>query len=111
MNEEKLEEYLETVINNSLADYAYELYLNIKSTMRKNGFIVDIPDACFSYDSFMYCFDRGQHYFECEIFINGVVEFFYKNRATSELWGEDSWVENKLSKDVIEKLKIFSVSA
>ena len=67
-----------------------------------------VPDACpGNENNFMYAWNKGEHYLECEIFDTGEVEFFYKQRSTQEIWGEDATLESTFSDDILEKVSIF----
>ena len=37
----------------------------------------------------MVTWDRGERHLEAEVLPNGIVEFFFRDRDHSELWGED----------------------
>ena len=66
-----------------------------------------VPAACTGPDGEMfYSWDRGHHHLELEIIPGKPAEFFYRNRETEELWGEDYIVGNALSAEAIHKLKL-----
>ena len=68
-----------------------------------------IPAACTGPDGQMlYAWDHGQHHLELEIFPHKDAEFFYKDRQTRELWGEDYKVGDPLPYDAIKKFKFFT---
>lgn len=73
---------------------------------------LEIPDACpGNNDNFMFTWSRKEHYFECEIFGSGEVEFFYRNRQTGQNWGEDTTLEklvSEISPDIVEKTTLFT---
>lgn len=55
-----------------------------------NNETLEVPDACPGLrDNFVYTWSKSEHYLECEIFGSGEIEFFYRNRNTGEVWGED----------------------
>ena len=75
---------------------------------RTDFLFLEIPDACPGESkNFMFLWDNGVHYLECEIFDNGAVEFFYKNRSTDEIWGEDTRINAKLTPEIANKLMLF----
>jgi hypothetical protein len=46
---------------------------------------LEVPDACpGNDDNFMYTWSKDEHYLECEIFSNGAIEFFYRDRTSGE---------------------------
>jgi hypothetical protein len=55
----------------------------------------------------MFVWSKGEHYLECEMFVSGEVEFFYRNRRTRATWSEDVAVFNQISKQIMEKVAIF----
>jgi len=74
-------------------------------------FLLQPPDACpGESDNLMFVWNKGEHYLECEVFGNGAVEFFYRNRLTDERWGEDITLESKLTPAIIKKLMLFLTS-
>jgi hypothetical protein len=51
---------------------------------------LQIPSVCpGNVSNLMYTWNKDDHYLECEIFEEGEIEFFYRNRNTGETWGED----------------------
>ena len=72
-----------------------------------SGFAMPVPAACTGPDGEMYySWDRGRHHLELEIIPGQPAEFFYRNRETEELWGEDYNIGDPLSADAIQKLKL-----
>lgn len=72
------------------------------------GFALPIPAACTGPDGEMfYSWDRGKHHLELEIVPGRSAEFFYRDRETEALWGEDYNIGETLSVEAIEKLKLF----
>lgn len=74
--------------------------------------VLEIPDCCPSESNegdfhIILTWDKDEHYLECEIFNNGDIEFFYRNRFTKQDWGEDTTLTQPLSEEVIEKLSLF----
>ena len=67
-----------------------------------------IPAACTGPDGQMlYTWDRDRHHLELEIIPGQAAEFFYRDRTTGTLWGEDYVVGSELSAEAIQKLKLF----
>jgi hypothetical protein len=63
-------------------------------------------------NNLMYTWNHGEHYLECEIFEQGEIEFFYRNRHTGETWGEDLTAaslltRNPFSQEVLQKTSLF----
>ncbi|WP_293156983.1 MULTISPECIES: hypothetical protein [unclassified Microcoleus] len=80
----------------------------LKSLFEATGRCLEVPDACpGSKDNFMYTWSESEHYLECEIFATGEIEFFYRNRQTGEVWGEDTTLEQGFSADILEKASFF----
>ena len=67
-----------------------------------------IPAACTGADGQMlYAWDREQHHLELEIIPNQAAEFFYRDRETRELWGEDYVIGDPLPAEAVEKFRFF----
>jgi hypothetical protein len=67
-----------------------------------------VPAACTGPDGQMlYAWDHGRHHLELEIFPDRAAEFFYKDRETRELWGEDYSVGGPLPDEALKKVKLF----
>lgn len=97
-------EFTELVI-----DIACLVWERLRSYFLSNGLCLEVPDACAGQrDNFMYTWSKGEHYFECEIFGNKEVEFFYRNRNSSEVWGEDTALEQEFSTAILEKARLFA---
>jgi hypothetical protein len=68
-----------------------------------------IPAACTGPGGQMlYAWDHGRHHLELEIFPQKAAEFFYKDRQTRELWGEDYNVGDPLPDEALKKFKLFT---
>lgn len=66
-----------------------------------------IPSAGTGPDGVMfYSWDKDQHHLEAEIFPDRDAEFFYRNRQTEDLWGED-YAGGPLPDGLLEKLLLF----
>ncbi|MBD1929794.1 hypothetical protein H6F74_26690 [Trichocoleus sp. FACHB-90] len=93
----------------SVINTAWQVWEKLRKHFLKQSLCLEVPDACpGKSDNFMYTWSRGEHYFECEIFGNSEVEFFYRNRNSSELWGEDTTLEKEFSTDIFAKASIFT---
>ncbi len=55
----------------------------------------------------MYTWSKSEYYLECEIFATGAIEFFYRNRNTREVRGEDTTLEQGFSTDILDKVSLF----
>lgn len=100
----------ESEFTSLVIDIAWQVWERLRNYFLVNGLYLEVPDACpGKKDNFMYSWSRGEHYFECEIFGSGEVEFFYRNRNNSEVWGEDTTLEQEFSKAVLEKAALFSL--
>ena len=76
---------------------------------RASNYAIPLPAACTGPDGKLaYAWDRDEHHLELEFIPNQPAEFFYRNRATRELWGEDYIVGSRLSEEAIDKLKFFA---
>lgn len=96
-------EFTELVIN-----IAWQIWERLRSHFLSNGLCLEVPDACPGQkNNFMYTWSKGEHYFECEIFGSKEVEFFYRNRNSSEVWGEDTTLEQDFSTAVLDKATLF----
>lgn len=72
------------------------------------GITLPIPAACTGPDGKMfYSWDRGKHHLELEIIPGQPAEFFYRDRETGYLWGEDYTVGDPLPAEAVQKLKLF----
>jgi hypothetical protein len=90
-------------------DIAWQVWNKLKDHFQEKGKCLEVPDACpGSQDNFMYTWSKADHHFECEIFGSGEVEFFYRNRSTDEVWGEDITLEQGFSTTILEKTAIFA---
>ena len=71
--------------------------------------VLEVPDCCPNNGSqgdfhIMFTWDKEEHYLECEIMNSGLVEFFYRNRLTKEIW-EYEHILQKLSEKAKEESK------
>ncbi|MEG4582984.1 hypothetical protein QUA71_25715 [Microcoleus sp. MON1_C5] len=104
VREERDANFTEKVLNLS-----WSVWEELKSLFEKTkGLCLEVPDACpGSKDNFMYTWSKSEHYLECEIFGTGEIEFFYRNRNTGEVWGEDTTLEQGFSTDILDKGSLF----
>jgi hypothetical protein len=72
--------------------------------------VLEVPDACIGEDnkSFMFTWERGEHYLECEIFIDRGIEFFYKNNKTNEMICEGGSLMGGFPNTILEKMSLFA---
>ena len=93
----------------TVLEYASKVWNDLSLSFSRNNSCLEVPDACPGQsDDFMYTWSRAEHYLECEIFGNGIVEFFYRNRNSGEVWGEETTLEQSFSTSILKKVSIFS---
>lgn len=91
-----------------LLDNVRKVLKNLNNHFRQDHLFLEVPDACpGESNDFMFLWKKGEHHLECEIFGDGAVEFFYRNRSTDETWGEDITLESKLTPEIMKKLMLF----
>lgn len=101
-------ELVNSGFSTKVLDNARQTLKRLNNHFRRDCLFLEIPDACpGESDNFMFVWDKGDNYLECEIFGNGAVEFFYRNRSTNELWGEDITVDAQLTSAIVRKLMLF----
>jgi hypothetical protein len=72
------------------------------------GFALPIPAACTGPDGqLLYVWDRGRHHLELEIIPGQPAEWFYRDRQSGQLWGEDYRIGDPLPVGAVEKLRFF----
>jgi hypothetical protein len=87
------------------ARIAREAWLAIRQA---TDFEMPIPAACTGPDGQMfYSWDKAKHHLELEIFPDMPAEFFYRNRQSNELWGEEYVIGEPLPSDAVAKFKYF----
>jgi hypothetical protein len=75
---------------------------------KASDYKMPVPAACTGPDGRMfYSWDRGRHHLELEIIPGQPAEFFYRDRETEQLWGEDYRIGDTLSSEAIAKLRFF----
>lgn len=101
-------ELIDSGFSTKVLDNARQTLKKLNSHFRGDHLFLEVPDACpGESDNFMFVWDKGDNYLECEIFGDGEVEFFYRNRSTNELWGEDIAINAKLTPAIMKKLMLF----
>lgn len=124
---ERMNEYL-----NSLEKEAAEIngdesviwlakdFLNLISyKLSQQNKTLEVPDCCPTDGKreefhIMFTWNKNEHYLECEIMNRGLVEFFYRNRLTKEVWGCDTdygLTDAQISQDsndLLDKLQLFT---
>lgn len=110
-----LQEYLDSLLNESKtkdSGFTVKVVNNAKQllkTIESSDLILMSPDACpGESNNIMFLWEKEDYYLECEIFEDGAVEFFYKNRITNEKWGEDTTIDQKLTSEISNVLKLFA---
>lgn len=107
---EQLRKYLDAVgKSENIADYAWDVWQWVKCIFDDAGLCLEVPDASLGEaETLMYTWSKGEHYLECEIFSDKQIEFFYRNRDSGELWGEDTTLEHHISPEAVERLSLFA---
>ena len=95
------------------ADVSSETASRVWRTWREisvaSGRVLRVPDASAGPDDrFIFVWNKGEHHLELEFLPDGTMEFFYKNRASGYLWGEDYKTGETLTQEVLNKLAVFS---
>jgi hypothetical protein len=54
-----------------------------------------------------YSWDRGKHHMELEIIPGQPAQFFYRNRETGQLWGEDYTIGTAVPAEALQRFKLF----
>jgi len=91
-------------ITRATAKKSWNLWLSVRKAI---GPFLPIPSAGTGPDGIMfYSWDKGDHHLEAEIFPDRDMEFFYRNRRTGELWGED-YAGGDLPSGLLDKLSLF----
>lgn len=105
--EQKLKDYLERECP-AISKIAWYVWLQIDSL----GLNLEVPDACpnNSGSVTMLTWRSNQHYLECEI-SDDQVDFFYRDRLTGKVWGEDVPLGKTFSIAVIDHLKLCGVAS
>ena len=98
----------ETEFSERVLNLSWSVWERLTSLFQARGQWLEVPDACpGSKNNFMYTWSKSEHYLECEIFGAGEIEFFYRNRNTGEVWGEDTTLDQGFSGDILDKASLF----
>ena len=90
---------------------AWDVWEMMREEFITNQMLLRVPDACGGDDGrLMFTWSLGPHYLEYEFLPDGVVEYFYRNRETEDLFGEDLTWKNPLSDDALSYLSLFVVT-
>jgi hypothetical protein len=74
------------------------------------GGSLPMPAACTGPDGELaYYWDRGRHHLSLTVIPNQPVEFFYRDRETEQIWGEDYRIGDELPRQVVDALSLFVV--
>ena len=92
------------LITRATAKKSWDLWLAVRKAA---GPFLPIPSAGTGPDGVLfYSWDKGAHHLEAEIRPDRDTEFFYRNRSTGRLWGEDH-AGGALPADLLDKLSLF----
>lgn len=98
----------ETEFSERVLNLSWSVWERLTSLFQARGLWLEVPDACpGSKNNFMYTWSKSEYYLECEIFGTGEIEFFYRNRNTGEVWGEDTTLDQGFSGDILDKASLF----
>jgi hypothetical protein len=98
----------ETEFSERVLNLSWSVWERLTSLFQARGQWLEVPDACpGSKNNFMYTWSKSEYYLECEIFGTGEIEFFYRNRNTGEVWGEDTTLDQGFSGDILDKASLF----
>lgn len=80
--------------SDQIVDVAYNSLQKLCGTLMSQNKVLEIPDCCPNTGTewdfhIMFTWNKDEHYMECEVLVDGTLEFFYRNRLTNEVWGED----------------------
>jgi hypothetical protein len=79
---------------------------------KASRYTMPVPAACTGPDGEMcYSWDRGPHHLELEIIPGRPAEFFYRDRSSEQVWGEDYEIGERLSDEAVAKLNLLSEPA
>ncbi len=107
----QLEKYLTDsknmgLINQHVASLALASWLDLWAI---SGRTMPVPDACPGPDGqILFTWDENDHHLELEIFPESASEFFYRNRSTDELWGEEYELHMSITPSALNKLSLFA---
>jgi hypothetical protein len=103
------QESYESQFTVAVLEYSWQTWNALSIYFSRKSLRLEVPDACPGQDNdFMYTWSKSEHYLECEIFGNRTIEFFYRNRNSGEVWGEETTLEQGFSTSILGKVSIFS---
>jgi hypothetical protein len=103
------QENYESQFTKSILEYSWQVWNALSLHFSRNSLCLEVPDACPGQNNdFMYTWSKAEHYLECEIFGDGGIEFFYRNRSSGKVWGEDTTLEQGFPTSILEKVELFS---
>lgn len=92
-------------LDNETASLAWKAWNQLRAV---TAYSLPVPDSCPEPDNrLLYTWDKAEHHFELEIFPEGTGEFFYRNRASGQLWESEYIVGQTVPQEVIDKLDLF----
>lgn len=95
----------EPIVSKQTADLARKAWWLL---WQETGYLLPVPSACTGPDEqILYSWDKGEHHFEVEIIPGKPMEFFYRDRKTGDLWGEEYTLGDSLPAEAVKKLKLF----
>lgn len=106
MTVDTFDAYLEWVsINRDTTRKAQSVWRTLRDT---TGRRLPTPSACTGPDGAMFCcWDDGAHHLEIEIFPARPAEYFYRNRETGELAGDEFQPDDSLPAQLVAMLWLF----
>lgn len=108
--EKKFYEYIDYMRNQTECSLTKKVIDNSvgvwnKLSTNKN---LSIPDVCYGDDdNILFIWDNNTIYLECEIFGDGRVEFFNRNRTNEKLDFIEITIDNEISEDINNLFKHF----
>jgi hypothetical protein len=93
-------------IPQGMAARAWWIWSQIAASM---SFVVPVPNASPGGEQqILYSWDRDNHHLECEVFPDGRVEWFYRDRATGALWDLDATDSYPVPPEAQERLLLLA---
>jgi GNAT superfamily N-acetyltransferase len=76
--------------------------------LKASAYMMAVPSACTGPDGeIFYSWDSGRHHLELEIIPAKPAEFFYRDRETEQVWGDDYIIGEPLPPEAVKKLNLF----
>lgn len=92
-------------VDSETASLAWRVWNQLRAV---TAYSLPVPNASPLLDNrLLYTWDNAEHHFEVEIFPEGTGEFFYRNRASGQLWESEYMVGQVVPQEVIDKLGLF----